>query len=292
MPPKSASSLPAIIANSVTQPLRLAIADQVTGIFNDRSKGEKPVTRSMHGLFGPGSVVWRVHGDVTTMMVGGVAALLLQMLHPGVLSGIWDHSNFRGDMLGRLRRTARFISMTTYAGREDAEAAIAHVRAIHERIQGIQPDGKRYSATDPRLLAWVHATETVSFLDAWIQYAEPRMTPVDQDRYFAEMARIARALGADPAPTCRADMTSFIARMRRELGADDRTREVAALILGRHPDNRSTDPLQAIGFQAAIDLLPPWARRMHGLQASSLGRPLVRMGTFGIARTLRWAFLP
>src|SRR6185437_12542154 len=160
------------------------------------------------------------------MMVGGIAALLLQMLHPGVLSGVWDHSNFRGDMLGRLRRTARFISITTYAGREDAEAAIARVRAIHERITGIQPDGTPYSATDPRLLAWVHATETVSFLDAWIQYGEPRMTPADQDRYFAEMAAIARKLGADPVPTRRGEMMGFITRMRRELSADERTREV------------------------------------------------------------------
>jgi uncharacterized protein (DUF2236 family) len=290
MPSQSMPSLPAKIANSLTEPLRLAIANEVVGIFNDRSRGEKPVMRAKDGLFGPKSVAWRVHGDVATMMVGGVAALLLQMLHPGVLSGVWDHSNFRGDMLGRLRRTARFISVTTYASRKDAETAIAHVRAIHERIQGVQPGGTPYSATDPRLLAWVHATETVSFLDAWIQYAEPRMTLADQDHYFAEMARIATALGAEPVPTRRADMMSFIARMRRELAADDRAREVAALILGRHPDNRSTDPLQAIGFQAAIDLLPPWARRMHGLQASSLGRPLVRAGTFGIARTLRWAF--
>ena len=290
MPSKAAPSLPAIIADTFTQPLRQAIASEVVGIFNDRSRGEKPVIRSKDGLFGPRSVVWRVHGDVTTMMVGGVAALLLQTLHPGVLSGVWDHSNFRGDMLGRLRRTARFISITTYASRRDAEAAIARVRGIHERIQGTRPDGTPYSATDPALLAWVHATETVSFLDAWIQYGEPRMTLADQDRYFAEMAGIARALGADPVPASRAGMMGFIARMRRELSADDRTREVAALVLGRHPDNRSTDPLQAIGFQAAIDLLPPWARRMHGLQASSLGRPLVRAGTFGIARTLRWAF--
>lgn len=290
MPSKIAPTLPAMLARSLTQPLKLAVATQVVGIFNDRSRGEKPVVRSKEGLFGPESVVWRVHGDVTTMMVGGIAALLLQMLHPGVLSGVWDHSNFRGDMLGRLRRTARFISITTYASRDDAETAIARVRTIHEQVRGIQPDGTSYSATDPRLLAWVHATETTSFLDAWIQYGEPRMTLADQDRYFAETAEVARALGADPVPTRRTDMMAFIARMRRELGADDRTREVAALILGRHPDNRSTDPLQAIGFQAAIDLLPPWARRMHGLEASSLGRPLVRAGTFGIARTLRWVF--
>jgi uncharacterized protein (DUF2236 family) len=290
MPPKTTSSLPAVIADTLTQPLRRAIANEVVGIFNDRSRGEKPVARSKDGLLGPESVVRRVHGDVATMMVGGVTALLLQMLHPGVLSGVWDHSNFRGDMLGRLRRTARFISITTYASRGEAEAAIAHVRAIHENIRGTQPDGTPYSATDPRLLAWVHATETVSFLDAWIQYGEPRMTLADQDRYFAEMAGIATALGAAPVPASRAEMMAFIARMRRELATDERTREVAALILGRHPDNRATDPLQAIGFQAAIDLLPSWARRMHGLQASSLGRPLVRAGTFGIARTLRWVF--
>jgi uncharacterized protein (DUF2236 family) len=290
MPTKARSSLLALAAEPFTRPLKQAIANEVVAVFNDNSRGDTPVVRSADALFDPRSVVWRVHGDVTTMMVGGVAALLLQMLHPAVLAGVWDHSNFRDDMLGRLRRTARFISVTTYASRQEAETIIAHVRAIHERVRGTLPDGTPYMASDPKLLAWVHATETVSFLDAWIQYGEPRMTLADQDHYFAEMARIATALGADPVPTRRADMMRFITRMRRELDADARTREVAALILGRHPDNRSTDPLQAIGFQAAIDLLPPWARRMHGLSASGLTRPLVQAGTYGIARTLRWAF--
>jgi uncharacterized protein (DUF2236 family) len=157
-------------------------------------------------------------------------------------------------------------------------------------VHGTLPDGTPYTASDPKLLAWVHATETMSFLDAWIRYGEPRMSQADQDRYFAEMARLAEAMGADPVPASRAGMIRFITHMRRELSADARTREVSALILGRHPQNRSTDPLQAIGFQAAIDLLPPWARRMHGLSGSGLTRPLVQAGTFGIAQTLRWAF--
>ena len=91
-------------------PLRRAIAREVRGIFNDRARGERPVERRDDGLFAPGSPVRRVHGDVTAMMVGGVASLLLQMLHPAVLAGVWDHSNFRADMHGRLRRTARFIA--------------------------------------------------------------------------------------------------------------------------------------------------------------------------------------
>src|SRR5258706_7366618 len=87
---------------------------RVRALFNDQARGETPVVRREDGLFGPASVVWRVHGDVTTMMVGGVAALLLQMLHPAVLAGVWDHSDFRHDMLGLLRRTPRFIVLTSY----------------------------------------------------------------------------------------------------------------------------------------------------------------------------------
>ncbi|OJH82637.1 hypothetical protein ASJ78_04071 [Serratia marcescens] len=66
------------------------------------------------GLFGPQSVIWQVHRDFTPMLCGGVSALLLQMLHPLALAGVWDHSNFRDDMIGRLRRTSQFVSVTTF----------------------------------------------------------------------------------------------------------------------------------------------------------------------------------
>ena len=271
--------------------LRSVLIGQVRAVFNDQAKGEKPVQRRPEqSLFGPQSVVWRVHGDVTTMMVGGVAALLLQMLHPAVLAGVWDHSSFRGDMLGRLRRTARFIAVTTYAAREDAEAAIAKVRDVHTRVRGTLPDGTPYAADDPRLLAWVHVTEAVSFLDAWIRYAEPGMKRADQDRYFAEFARIAEALGADPVPRNRAEADTLIAAMRGELAADARTREVARLVLSQPAPNLAVKPFQALTFSAAIDLLPDWARRMHRLSGPGLATPAVRLGTGGIARSIRWAF--
>ncbi|MGM3371855.1 oxygenase MpaB family protein, partial [Escherichia coli] len=69
------------------------------------------------GLFGPDSAAWQVHSDFTAMLTGGVAALLLQMLHPLPLAGVWDHSNFQVDMLGRLRRTAQFVAGTTFGSR-------------------------------------------------------------------------------------------------------------------------------------------------------------------------------
>lgn len=269
--------------------IKRLLAEKVRDVFNDQAAGEHPVERRPDGLFGPEAVTWHVHGDVTTMMVGGVAALMLQMLHPAVLAGVWDHSNFRSDMHGRLRRTARFIAVTTYGGRSEAEATIARVRKVHEQVRGTLPDGRPYSAQDPALLTWVHATETVSFLDAWIRFSQPAMSLADQDRYFAEVAIVARGLGATVVPTTRAEALEYISRMRSQLRADQRTREVLRLILAQSARGPEAVPL-ALVQRAAVDLLPLWARRMHRLHGSGPGRALVSGGTAAMARTLRWAF--
>lgn len=276
--------------DALARPLKDAITGNVRALFNDRARGEAPVTRRADGLFGPQAVAWRVHGDVTTMLVGGVSGLLLQMLHPAVLAGVWDHSNFRADMHGRLRRTARFIALTTYGGRDEAEAAMARVRRIHAGVEGTLPEGTLYAASDPRLLAWVHVTEATSFLAAWIRYGEPRMGPRDQDRYFDEMAQIGAALGADPVPRSRREAGELIEAMRPELRVDERTREVARLVLDQRAPTPAAEPFQGLVMRAGVDLLPGWARRMHGRGALPLTRPLLRAGTFGLARTLRWAF--
>ena len=105
------------------------------------------------GLFGPQSVIWQVHNDFTSMLCGGVSALLMQMLHPLALAGVWDHSNFREDMLGRLRRTSQFVSVTTFGPTAEAERLIAKVKAIHLQVNGVSSDGRPYAASDPELLA-------------------------------------------------------------------------------------------------------------------------------------------
>lgn len=271
------------------QAVKNLLAETVRDVFNDRTRGERPIQRHAGGLFGPASIAWRVHGDVTTMMVGGISALLLQMLHPAVLGGVWDHSTFRSDMQGRLRRTARFVALTTYGNREEAEEAISRVRRIHAHVRGVLPDGRSYCAEDPALLTWVHATETCSFLEAWFRYAEPRMSLADQDRYFAEMAGVARKLGAASPPTTRAQTLQYIDAMRPHLRVDGRTREVARLILDGPGASLQTLPFEFLR-RAAVDLMPAWARRMHGLRASGLSRPIVAGGTLALARTLRWAF--
>lgn len=274
---------------SMPDSFKQSIRRQIVRLFNDVDRGETPVPRNANALFHPLSVVWRVHGDVGSMMVGGITSLLMQMLHPSVLAGVWDHSNFRVDMHGRLRRTARFIATTTYDDREAAYMAINRVRMIHEKVTGSLPDGTPYRASDPELLAWVHVTETTSFLAAWVRYGNPLMSAADQDRYFAEMATIGHAMGADPLPKSQAEARAIIKAMQPELKANARTEEVAKLIMDR-PGINPKDLPRMLAMQAAVDLLPNWARRMHKLSTSPLERPLVRVGTFAVAQTLRWAF--
>ena len=165
-------------------PLRNAILQQVRAAFN---KGEVPknhVPPSDEALFLKDSPIRMVHADIVAMMVGGVRGLLLQMLHPHALQGVLDHSNFRTDMHGRLRRTARFIAVTTFGHRDDAMAAVDRVNRIHAKVGGTLPDGTAYSATDPRTLAWVHVAEATSFLAAYLRHVRPDMPGSEQDEYY------------------------------------------------------------------------------------------------------------
>ena len=216
-------------------PLRRALVKQVRSTFNDRSKGEQPVPRSDRALFARDSVVWRVHGDVTSMVVGGIAALLTQMLHPQALGGVWDHSEVESDMLGRLRRTARFIAVTTYGERDSAQQAISRVRDIHSHVVGTLPDGRSYRADDPALLAWVHVAGAMMFLDSWRRYGEPRMSSSDQDLYFAQSGEIAQRLGADPVPRTRSEAERLIDDFRPQLRADERSRAFRDMVLKAPP---------------------------------------------------------
>lgn len=278
--------LPAAFAKA----LRTRIVGEVRGAINGTAAPPKPINPyDRPGYFPEGSVIRRVHGDPTAMLIGGVTALLLQMLHPKVLAGVWDHSNFRADMRGRLHRTARFIAVTTYGAREDADAIVARVNQIHRVVAGTLPDGTPYRADDPHLLAWVHVSESIAFLAAWQRYGRAPLTPAEQDVYFAEFAILAEKLGTDPVPRTRVEADALVTAMRPELRVDYRTREVARFVLDQPAPSRAAAPVQALTFQAAVDLLPPWAQAMHGVGVGAKA-PLIRTGARSVAGAVRWAF--
>ncbi len=271
-------------------PVRRAIVRNVRAVFNDSASGEQPVIPSQDALFAPDTPIRMVHADVTAMMVGGISALLLQMLHPHALRGVLDHSTFRSDLHGRLRRTARFIAMTTYGHRDEADKVIARVNAIHRTVKGTLPDGTPYSATDPSVLAWVHLAEATSFLDAHLRYVRPAMPRRDRDLYFEQFAEVARRLHADPVPTSEAGARSMMRDMRGEMEGSPDARAVAAEILSPRGQTSAAMAVQPLLAGAAVDLLPSFAVSMLGLRRRTLSALPVRAGTYAMGRTLRWAF--
>ena len=216
-------------------------------------------------------------------------SLLLQMLHPHALQGVLDHSNFRADMHGRLRRTAKFIAVTTFGHRDDAMRAIERVNRIHAAVGGTLPDGTPYAATDPRVLAWVHVAEATSFLAAYLRHVRPDMPGHEQDEYYRQFAVIARALGADPVPLDRREAEDIFRTLRKDLRPSVEAREVASIVLTQKPESAPPIVQDLLGAEA-VALLPSFARAMLGLEKPGLSALPARAATWGMGKTLRWAF--
>jgi uncharacterized protein (DUF2236 family) len=170
------------------------------------------------GWFDPDGVVWRVHGDLSTL-VGGVTALLGQAAHPLALAGVEQHSDYRADPWKRLAGTARWLVVSTFGSAELAERESARVRAMHRRVRGADDRGRPYSAGDPALLRWVHLAFTDAFLAAQEAVGRDmrRFGPRWPDVYVADWARSAEALGATDLPRTRTELAEALAACVPEL---------------------------------------------------------------------------
>jgi uncharacterized protein (DUF2236 family) len=239
--------------------------------------------------FAPGSPIHVVHSDAS-MFVGGIRALLLQSMHPLAMAAVDGHSGFRGDPWGRLQRTSTFLAETTFATDEDADRAIAVVRAVHDRVRGTAPDGRAYVASDPHLIRWVHVAEIDSFLRAHDRYGAHPLDAAGRDEYVAETAHVARALGAVDVPETDAELGRVLSDYRPELEATQAARRAARFILVHPPVPIALRAPYGMLSAAAIAMMPRWTR--WPLRLPYL--PLVEataVRTSGIAITggIRWA---
>lgn len=234
---------------------------QLTGSVHSPDSFKFPVGDA--GLLGPDSMPWRVHAHFTSMMVGGLSSLMLQALHPRALAAVWDHSNFRHDLQARLGRTAYFVAVTTYGGREQALQATDRVNRIHAHVQGHMPDGSPYVANEPELLKWVHLGEVSSFLHAYQRFSLNPLNALQQDAYLAEMGVIGKLLGIDALPVTLHTTEAAIQDYRPCLRFDERTAEIISVI-ENYPSRPWDRPFMKLVIQAAFDALPPWALAMMG----------------------------
>jgi len=229
-----------------------------------------PAEPADDGFFGPASVTWRLHTDLTGP-VSGLRSLLLQALHPLAMAGVEQHSEWREDPGGRFASTAAYVVTTTYGDRAAARAAAMRVRKIHERVTGTDPvTGKEYAAGDPALLIWVHAALVDSGLAAADRYG-PRLSDADKDKYVAEMTAAAELVGVPPvgfadggAPASAAELRAYFEAVRPSLATSKSTADVAAYLL----DMPDVEPELAGAWEvlanAAVASLPGWARDMYG----------------------------
>lgn len=248
------------------------------------------------GLFGPDSVTWRVHGNLS-MLIGGLRSLLLQTLHPLAMAGVAQHSDYRNDPGGRMRRTAQFVSTTTFGTTAEAEAAIERVRRIHHHVRGLSADGVPYRADDPALLAWVHATEVDSFWRAYRRYGggpgEHRVPRSEADRYVSEMAVVARRVGVEDPPRSAAELRAYLVEMRPVLRATAETRDAVRFLLNP-PTPRAARPAYLLVAGGAVGLLPGFVR--HELRLPPLlpgvDPLLVRPAARTLLDVLGWVLQP
>jgi uncharacterized protein (DUF2236 family) len=240
------------------------------------------------GLFGPGSMAWRVDRELI-VLAGGSCALLMQAAHPVVAAGVVQHSTYDTDPFGRLMRTLTSSFDVVFGSRSRAEAAIRRVNAIHARVRGRRPDdGSTYSAADPEALLWVHATLIDTALRVYGRFVAP-LTEAEEQAYHEEAARVAIMLGvpADRLPERLADMRGWMAGMLSDgrVRVTPAAREIARTVL------RPLAVVPPIAWDAAhlisFSTLPPTLRRQYGIAWS----PARERGMDRIARVVR-ATLP
>lgn len=241
------------------------------------------------GFYGPGSMTWIVFSNPVPMAVGGIAATLLELGEPRVRAGVWNHSSFRKDPFTRVKRTGIAALVTAYGGKEQAEQLTARVRRMHDKVRGIADNGEPYWGNDPELLKWVQVTASWGFLSAYRRFVNPSVSQADQDRYYGEAQNGAHLYALDPAavPTTRAAIDAYMREMAPRLEPSVVLDEFLELVRSV-PFLLPTTMAQQVIVDAAIELLPSWARRQMALETNPLTRGLRTTTLRTLARVAGW----
>jgi uncharacterized protein (DUF2236 family) len=249
------------------------------------------------GYFSPDSVIRRLGNTPVTPFLGGGAAVLLQVAHPLVACGVVEHSGYDRDLWRRLYNTLRALYFVAYGTKAEAEQAGAAVRAVHARVNGVTttdlgpfPAGTRYSAADPDLMLWVHATLVEGSIRAYERFVTP-LSADEREQYYGEMSVMAELFGtpSDVLPrTYRAFREYFAAQLAGEtITVTQPAREVAAVILATPlpPPLRVLAPAHRLSTAC---ILPPRLRREYGLGWGRLHRLALPLAS----QTLRYGSRP
>ncbi|GAB3271929.1 oxygenase MpaB family protein [Arthrobacter pigmenti] len=236
------------------------------------------------GYYGPGSAAWTVHGSMAST-VAGIRALLMQTLHPGAMAGVYDHSRFREDPLGRLAGTIRWIFTVTYGSTAAARDASDWVLDLHEKVAGTYVDAggrqRTYSANDPELLSWVHLAFTDSFLRTHQAWRGP--IPGGPDAYVREWATAGDLMQVPEPPRSEAQLRQQLDSHYDAgiLAHSARVAEAVHFIRNPPLDPRLRSGYRVL-FAGAVSTIEPKYRALLGVKPAALGPvPLPASATTG-----------
>jgi uncharacterized protein (DUF2236 family) len=200
------------------------------------------------------------------LLLGGTAALLMQVSHPLVAAGVQQHSDFQRDPIGRLRRTLNTTLAVVFAEPGDARAALRRIDRRHGPVRGIAADGRAYDARDPGLLLWVQATLVLTSLRLYERVAG-RLPIADREAYWQETRPIAAALGIpiELLPKTIGDLERYEEAMLATAVVPDTTSlDVARQVL--RPFGWVPAPVYWPSDAIAAALIPSRLRRALGLR--------------------------
>jgi uncharacterized protein (DUF2236 family) len=239
-------------------------------------------------------VTWKVNREVI-VVAGWGRAVLLQLAHPAVAAGVHDHSSFRGSLLASVRRlhsTIGAMLSLTFGDAEEMITAAAGINAIHDRVRGRVDEagrGEEYSAHDPDLQRWVHATLLESTPLTYELLVAP-LTLRERDRYCAEATIMEPLLGM-PAGWLPRNVAQLDTYMREMLAGGsivvtDTSRALARAVLYPPHWYVAWPAFRALQV-LTIGTLPPAIRRAYGFEWRARDRRAFRRWTAALRTSRR-----
>lgn len=207
----------------------------------------------------PGSVAWRIYKNQIALAIGGVAAVLMEFADPRIRSGVWDHSIYPVDPIGRSQRTGHAAMIGVYGPADAARRVIAGVGRMHAKVSGQTPGGIAYAATDPELVDWVSATAAYGFLTAYHTFVAP-VSEGDQNRFFREGEAVAVLYGVQNKPSCLADFFAMMENLAPGFEPHPINREFLDIIQSGKAAPNVPRFLHRALARAAVSILPPLIR--------------------------------
>ncbi len=212
----------------------------------------------------PGSVHWRVYKNPIALAIGGVAAVLLEFADARIRSGVWDHSTYKADPIGRSKRTGIAAMVGVYGPQSAARRVIQGVTNMHSRVVGQTPGGEAYKALDVELLDWVSATAGYGFLNAYDRFVSP-LSEADKTRFYEEAHPIARLYGVRYSPSSTADFLKMMDRLADRFEPHPIVEEFLGIIQSGKAAPNTPKILHRALARASVSLLPPIVREKLAL---------------------------